>query len=159
VKFDSFFFDGKIILLTNSTPTSGDGRAFASRSLHYCITPTASDMEAIVLSMAKSFSFIDQAKAQEVAQALIERGRQMGFRGVNLRTLQMGYELATSGRPDWRDLFVKVLPAPDPTCLAYLLSSREGSVEAQFHEFQRRTGLSRRTFFYHRSRITRDLRD
>lgn len=154
VKLDSFFFDGKIILLTNYTPTNGDGIALASRSLHYCITPSTSDMEAIVLSMAGSSSFIDQTKAQEVAQILIERGRQTDFRGVNLRALQMGYELSTSGRPDWRALFLKVLPKPDPTHLAYLLSSREGTVEDQFREFHRQTGLSRRTFFYHRARTT-----
>jgi hypothetical protein len=158
VKLDSFFFDGKIILLTNSTPTSGDGRAFASRSLHYCITPTTSDMEAIVLSTAESSRFVDQTRAQKVAQCLLERGRQTDFRGVNLRTLQMGYELATSGRPDWLSLFLKVLPTPDPTHLAYLISSREGTVEAQFREFHRQTGLSRRTFFYHRARVTRDGR-
>ncbi len=154
VKLDSFFFDGKIILLTNSTPTSGDGRAFASRSLHYCVASSVSDMELIILSMATSSKFTDQTKAQEVAQTLIERGKQTDFRGVNLRTLQMGYELATADRPDWRDLLLKVLPTPDPTHLAYLLSSEEGTVEAQFREFHRQTGLSRRTFFYHRARAT-----
>ncbi len=154
VKLDSFFFDGKVILLTNSTPMSGDGRAFASRSLHYCFTPSVSDMETIILSFVDSPAFIDQVKAREVAQILIERGRQINFRGLNLRTLQMGYELATSGRPDWRELFLKILPTPDPTQVAFFLSSREGSVEAQFREFHRQTGLSRRTFFYHRARIS-----
>lgn len=155
VKLDSFLFDGKIILLTNSTPMSGDGAAFASRSLHYCITPTVSEMETIVLQVTASSRFIDQTKAQAVAQCLIERGRQTDFRGVNLRTLQMGYELATSARPNWRELFLKVLPTPDTTRIAYLLSSKSGSVEEQFREFHRQTGLSRRTFFYHRARVAR----
>lgn len=148
-----FFFEGKIILLTNSVPRNGDGAAFASRSLHYCITPSAVEMESLVRSVAKSNVFGDQQIADEVVGFLIERAKQNGFRGVNLRTLQLGYELATSGRSEWKELFGKILPRPDSANVAYLLSTQsQAPVEEQYRQFHRATGLSRRTFFYYRSR-------
>ena len=153
VAVQEFFFDGKIILLTNLVPAGGDGLAFISRSLHYSITPSAEDMENIVRAIASSDRFTDGGLASEVAACLIEQGKKSDFRGVNLRTLHMGYELATSGRGDWKELFVKLLPTADPTRLAYIESSSSNiSVEEQFREFHRQTGLSRRTFFYHRAR-------
>lgn len=154
VDVQEFFFDGKIILLTNLVPSSGDGTAFISRSLHYSITPSTEDMESIVRSVASSGAFIDSKTAGDVADCLIEQAKKSDFRGVNLRTLRMGYELAVSGRNDWKDLFQKLLPPADPTRLAYISSSSSNiSVEEQFREFHRATGLSRRTFFYYRQRV------
>ena len=153
VAIQEFFFDGKIILLTNRVPTGGDGLAFISRSLHYSITPSAEEMENIVRAIALSDRFPDVKLATEVVACLVEQGKKSDFRGVNLRTLHMGYELAISDRSNWKELFVKLLPAEDPTRLAYIdASSINVSVEEQFREFHRQTGLSRRTFFYHRAR-------
>ena len=148
-----FFFEGKVILITNAVPSSGDGMAFVSRSLHYSITPSIQDMEYIVRTAASSPVFSNQNAAAVAANCLIEQGRKADFRGVNLRTLHLGYELAASGRSDWKELFLKLLPAADPIQLAYLKSSdADTSVEQQFRDFYQLTGLSRRTFFYYRQR-------
>jgi hypothetical protein len=149
---EAFFFEGKIILLTNHVPKKGDGAAFVSRSLHYCIAPGPAEMEELIHSVAASSSFSDSALALEVAKLLIERGREADFRGINLRTLRLGYELAKSNTTRWRELFDRLLPSPDPTKTAYLAIMEKGTVEEQFREFHRATGLSRRTFFYYRTR-------
>jgi len=148
-----FFYDGKIILLTNLVPESGDGAAFTSRSLHYCVTPGPLEMEELIHSVASTPSvFPNTALANEVANVLIERGRAANFRGVNLRTLQLGYEMANTNPASWKILFQRLLPTADPFRLAYLSTSTTGTVEDQFREFHRATGLSRRTFFYYKSR-------
>jgi len=148
-----FFFDGKIILLTNAVPSGGDGSAFTSRSLHYCITPSPDEMERIVRSVVGAGVFENVALASEVAELLIEHGKRANFKGVNLRTLNLGYELANSGNGEWKELFGRILPTPDPTSLALRLSTEQSSsVEEQFRSFHQMTGLSRRTFFYYRAR-------
>jgi|JI10StandDraft_1071094.scaffolds.fasta_scaffold306259_2 hypothetical protein len=147
-----FFFDGKIVLLTNMVPKSGDGAAFTSRSLHYCIAPGPIEMEGLLRSVASSPSFPDSDLAREVADVLIDHARAANFQGINLRTLRLGYELAQSKMDNWRELFQRVLPAPDPFRIAYLSTANGGTVEEQFKLFHRATGLSRRTFFYYRSR-------
>jgi hypothetical protein len=148
----AFFFEGKIILLTNGVPKSGDGAAFASRSLHYCIAPGPTDMESLLHSVAVSSSFSDSNLAKEVADILIAHARMANFQGINLRTLRLGYELAQSKLDNWRELFLRLLPAPDPLRIAYLATAEGGTVEDQFKQFHRATGLSRRTFFYYRTR-------
>lgn len=156
IQAKEFFFEGKIIILTNSLPSRGDGSAFSSRSLHYSIVPSISDMENFILEVSKTPAFPNGELANEAAKHLLECGRASDFSGVNLRTLRLGYELAASGRSDWKAIFTRLLPKPDQTRLAFSLASEtNGSVEQQYREFHRATGLSRRTFFYYRSRVGR----
>ncbi len=151
---EAFLFKGKVILLTNLVPKSGDTAAFMSRSLHYRISPEPQEVEQLLSSIASCTSeFPNQDLSREVVSFLTERASSGGFDEVNLRTLKLGYELATSTPEDWKELFLRVLPAPDPNHAVVMSLSSLGSVEDQFREFHRRTGLSRKTFFYHRSRL------
>ncbi len=145
-------FAGKIVLLANCIPAGSDTAAFISRSLHYCIAPSTNDMEVMIRQVARSGTFLNSEQAIQVADYLIQVGKETDFRGVNLRTLQLGYELASTGREDWATLFRRILPSPDCTKLAFMSASNLGSVEEQFREFHRATGLSRRTFFNYRAR-------
>jgi hypothetical protein len=111
VRNNAFFFEGKIVLLANAIPVTGDGAAFTSRSLHYCITPSPVDMETLIWSVASSGHFSNLEVAQSVASLLLERAKTSDFRGVNLRTLQLGYELANSGQSNWKELYERILPS------------------------------------------------
>lgn len=154
VTHPSTSFAGKIILLANSIPQGRDTRAFLSRALYLQIRFDG-DQAAEMLKEASQQReyFEDQGIAEKVAAFLSERARTSEIQAINLRTLQMGYDLARTNPETWQVLLEKLVPRSDPKAVLEDLARSDLSVEEQSREFSRLTGLSRRTFFKYRKRM------
>ena len=89
------------------------------------------------------------------------QSRKMNLSKVNLRTLKMGYELATTHPEGWRELCLYLLPQKleDSDLISQLLRSG-ASAREQEAKFAASTGKSRRTFYNYKKRmgLTRQYR-
>jgi hypothetical protein len=147
-------FSGKIILLANSIPQGEDSKAFLSRSLHLQIHFNAEQAAQMLREASEQIEYFDdQETAQSIATFLCERALTQGTSSVNLRALQMGYELARANPNNWQQLLEKLIPNRNPISISGSLAMSNLPVEEQFREFSRLTGLSRRTFFNYRDRV------
>lgn len=146
-----FVFSGKIILLANAVPKGSDCRAFLSRTLHLCIRFSSEQISEMLKSAcANTHYFEDQQTASLVADFLSKRALTADCSSMNLRTLQLGYELAKTNPDQWQHLLDRLIPKLDARSLVAGLEGSPLSVEEQSREFSRATGLSRRTFFKYR---------
>ncbi len=154
----NFVFSGKIILLCNSLPRGGNTSSFLSRTLHYELGFSLEEWRTLLRQAANNPNYFpNSVLANNVAEFLIERGTKISTLGdISLRTLQLGYELASRAPGEWRSLLEKLLPPLDPATLVTQLALRDDSVESQCRAFNNATGLSERTFFYYRSRLRVD---
>lgn len=156
-------FKGKIIVLTNALPQTPQAQAFISRSLYYQLDIEASAIEQHLLKAASDPErFTNNALAQEVAQFLGLQAEHHSTSVISLRTLRLGYELAMVSKDRWQTLLLKALPKVKvcPKELVVDLSKTEMIVEEQVAAFIKKTGLSRRRFFYFREAlgIRKDVR-
>lgn len=150
-----FEFRGKLILLTNGTSGAAEKTGLGSRSLHFQMRLSRSAMGQILVDAAKNKErFPDQTISQAVADFLVKR-IEHGVPGINLRTLELGYELAQVDPNTWACTMMKLLPGVAPEHLIEQLSSSDLPVERQAQTFSQATGLSRRTFFNYR-RLARE---
>ena len=83
---------------------------------------------------------------------LCERARTSEIQAINLRTSQMGYDLARTNPDTWEALLEKLVPQSNARTVLEDLAQSDLSVEEQSREFNRLTGLSRRTFFKYRKK-------
>lgn len=144
-------FTGKLILLTNVVPESADVAAFMSRALPYRISLDRELITDMLKTAAKSRQhYEDENLATEVADYIIEQLDRIDWSGLNLRSLEMAYELAKLNRDNWKDLLIPVLPGVSPEQLVSQLMKSEMTSTEQEKEFIRVTGLSRRSFFNYR---------
>jgi len=147
-------FSGKIILLANSVPQGRDIRAFLSRTLYLQIRFDGEQAAQMLEEASKLIAYFeDQKIAQRVAEFLGERARNGGLQSINLRTLQMAYDLARTNPENWEKLLGKLVPDRNPKAILEFLAHSNLPVEEQSREFSRMTGLSRRTFFNYRDRL------
>ena len=150
-------FSGKLILLANSIPKGRDTRAFLSRTLYLQIQFNGDEVASMLQEASRQIHYFeDQTIAHSVAEFLADRARNSKSLSVNLRTLQMGYELARTNPETWQILLGKLVPHTSPTVILESLAQSDMPVEEQYREFTRQTGLSRRTFFKYRQQM--DLR-
>src|SRR5262249_24258692 len=143
----AFEFTGKLILLANGLPAVADVEAFKSRALYYPIRLIEVQRAGMLYEAALSpRHYSDPSLATRVAKHLLEK-----LSGVaNVRTLNLGYELALENPDSWEFLLDRMIPNESPRELARSLATGGGTVNAQIRVFQRTTGLSRRTFFNYR---------
>jgi hypothetical protein len=150
VKQGSFEFSGKLILLTNSPPPRRYSDAVLSRMLYLNIILAKEDVADMLRVAAKSNEhYKDSSLAQSVAVWLISLLGEIDHTRVNLRTMRLGYELASKHPDSWQEILRGLLPR-SARWLAKSLRYNGGNVEEQAREFSKQTGLSRRTFFNYR---------
>lgn len=148
-------FTGKLILLTNVLPSGKETEAFLSRCLNYQIGLTDADVREMLVSASQSpIHFPDSKLALEVAQYLADDRTQIDLMRVNLRTLKMGYDLASTHPKAWQELFQHLLPkavAPKDKVAAILTSGL--SNKEQEAKFLATTGKSRRSYYNHKKKL------
>lgn len=152
----SIDFKGKMIVLTNALPTTPQAQAFRSRALNYRLDISRHNIaEHLVAAASSAGRFADAPVATEVARFLGQQADHHDAEHISLRTLRLGYELATVNPSRWKDLLLKALPrvAVDPKQLVLDLSQQGSKVELQAATFMEQTGLSRRRFFYFREQL------
>jgi len=146
---DGVDFAGKLIVLTNYLPDSPQAVAFKNRALNYRLdVPREQVGELLLAAAASKDHFRDTKLACEVARFLGEQALFHGSSEISLRTLRMGYELASVDPERWRPLLVKGLPSRTPEALVQELASSKLKVREQEELFIRQTGLHRRKFYY-----------
>lgn len=161
-------FSGKLILLTNTIPSGKETEAFLSRCLSYRIRLREDDVTRMLLDAAKSKHYFPKMElALEVAHFIVDKTTCTDLMKVSLRTLKMGYDLATTHPESWRELFTHLLPSREAP---YLDVSRSRSETKEIHgvheilrsglspkeqeeRFVRVTGKSRRTFYNYKKRL------
>ena len=149
---NKFVFSGKVILLTNSTSGITAKMGLLSRSLHFRIRlPKLAKAQVLADVAGNSDRFPDQVASASVTEFLVEQMEQ-GVRGINLRTLELGYELIQADSTNWISVMKQLLPGPSPKQILRQLRESDMSVEEQAKSFSDATGLSRRTFFNQRKK-------
>ena len=151
---DSVDFSGKLIVLTNYLPESPQAGAFKNRALNYRLDVTKEKIGELLLVAAKSVEhFADTKLSTDVARFL---GQQAHFHGpseISLRTLRVGYELASVDPVRWQELLLKGLPSPDPQQVVVELQRSSLKVKDQEEIFIKQTGMQRRKFYYIREQL------
>lgn len=150
---DEFFFEGKLIIICNSFPSTPDAVAVKSRSFPYKIDIDSVMAKKLLRQAAENTVWYPNIeRAREVAMYLSDKICASSLRQISYRTLQMGYELAQHNSEQWRDLLERMVSyAPeDPQKVVRQLSQRGLRVKEQARVFEESTGLKRRTFFKYR---------
>lgn len=153
---EEFVFDGKLIIVCNSFPTTSDAEAVKSRSFPRRIEIAPDEAKALLIAAAKDkVWFKDSKKAVSVASFLISRITQKSLSQISYRTLQMGYELAEHNPDSWKELLggMVATPSVDPKILVRKLAKEGLKVKDQARHFEEVTGLKRRTFFKYRQEL------
>jgi len=141
----SFTFRGKLILLTNSIPSGHETDAFLSRALVLKLRFGTSEISEMLRQAAESEEhFENRDLARTVANGLVELNAGHDGVEVNLRSLQIAYDLAQTNPDNWMELLKRIYPMQNPQQIVTDLQSSEVPVETQAREFMRKTGLSRR---------------
>ncbi len=151
---DCVDFSGKLIVLKNYLPDSPQAGAFKNRALNYRLDVSRAKIGGLLLDAAQSKAHFDNTKlAIEVAEFL---GQQALFHGpseISLRTLRMGYELASVDSVRWQELLLKGLPRRNHEQLVEELARSGLKVKEQEELFLRQTGVHRRKFYYLREQL------
>ena len=151
---DSVDFKGKLVVLTNYLPDSPQAFAFRNRALSYRLDVSKERVGDLLMAAAKSEAhFADIRLSTEVARFLGQQALIYGSSEISLRTLQMGYELASVDPTGWRGLLMSGLPRADPQQIVQELGRSSMKVKEQEELFIRQTGLQRRKFYYIREQI------
>lgn len=148
-------FSGKLILLTNVVPAGKETEAFLSRCLSYRISIDSDEAKQMLLSAAISAKHFPKPDiAQAVARFLVDDMTRVDVTKINLRTLKMGYDLATTHPEGWRELFIHLLPRTrnDGDLLMEIFQSGLSTKE-QEAKFVASTGKSRRTYYNFKKRL------
>lgn len=157
-------FDGKMIILTNDMPKNPASRALVSRALHYRIAIRNESIPSLLSEASTSAEHFEKTDvAKSVVDFLIDKNNGFDYSELSLRTLEIGYELA-SHDDGWKDTLSKVVAKTKgfksiieqierPNDLIRSLASSYKSLGEQCREFQRITGKSRRTFYYQRGKV------
>lgn len=152
---EEFLFEGKLIIVCNSFPTTADAEAVKSRSFPYKISISPVFAKELLKKAAQNTTlYPDTRKAKEVVRFLSAKISPVSLQQISYRTLQMGYELARHNEL-WRDLLKRMVVATptDPKKLVRQLSRRKIKVKDQIRLFEDSTGLRRRTFFKYRREL------
>lgn len=154
VETGQIMFGGKLILLTNAVPANSDVQAFLSRTLYLHLQFGPEEVGAMLKEAAtKTEYYPNTAMALEVADHLIASLSKRDSERINLRTLQLGYELIQANPETWKELLDRLLPKTDPHFIAEKILQSASGPEDQARQFTRLTGLSRRTFFNYRKEM------
>jgi hypothetical protein len=143
-------FEGKIIVLTNALPSMPQAQAFKSRALYYRLDIKRETIEQhLVLAAKAKGRFTNPKLALEVARFLGTQARHHEADHISLRTLRLGYELASVNNDRWQSLLLNALPNVqlDPRNLLGDLAGTGMRIEEQAGIFMQQTGLGRRRFF------------
>lgn len=154
---DEFFFEGKLIVICNSFPSTPDAEAVKSRSFPYKIDIDPAMAKKFLEEAAENTTWYPNTeRAREVAQYLSNKICTSSIRQISYRTLQMGYELAQHNSEQWRDLLERMITCTpdDPKKVVRQLSQRGIKVKEQARLFEVSTGLKRRTFFKYRRALS-----
>jgi hypothetical protein len=151
-------FSGKIILLTNTLPAGREIQAFLSRCLNFRITFTENQIKKMILEAALSTKhFADTGVARLVAQFIVSQGDRVDYSQVNLRTLRLGYELASTQSRGWMEVLPHLLPTKVVSkveeMMATALINPSLPSRLQESEFRTQTGKSRRTFYNYKKKL------
>lgn len=149
----SVVFSGKIILLTNQMPLGHTVSSFLSRSLFYKFSFSPSEAAELLRSAAVTNG---GAVAIEVAEFLAKQVEDVGPGRISFRTFELGCEVARIHPGNWAELLSSLLPKSNYSGLVLELAATGVSVRAQCLEFQKQTGLSERTFYNYRSKISQE---
>jgi hypothetical protein len=148
-------FSGKIILLTNTLPQGKETQAFLTRCLSYRISFTEAEIKKMLLSAVESNEYFKNLSlARAVAKFLVHPSLNVDFSQLNLRTLRLGYELATTQPEHWKELLPNLLPRASSKMNAGKMPSLDSTLPVKRLEnsFISSTGMSRRTFYYQRKK-------
>lgn len=148
-------FSGKLILLTNTLPAGKETDAFLSRCLSYRLSFDKAEIRRLLLISAQSEEFFPDSKISlSVARYLTNSKLDLDLYKINLRTLKMGYELATLHPDSWRDLIRHLLPLKKPVESRTADIFQEG-VPAKMQEarFMETTGKSRRSYYNYKRKL------
>ena len=153
---DEFSFEGKLIIICNSFPSTADAEAVRSRSFPCKIEVTSSRAKELLERAARDKAWYpDTKKAGEVAKFLCARLTSGSLNQMSYRTLQMGYELAQHNSHQWKELLERMIVSvpEDPKKLIRKLAGQGLKVKEQIRIFEESTGLKRRTFFKYRKAL------
>lgn len=151
---DMVDYSGKLIVLTNHVPDTPQTAAFKNRALNYQLRVTKEMIGSLLLTAAKSKEhFSDTRLATDVARFLGQQAHYHGPNEISLRTLRMGYELASVDQERWQDLLLKGLPTPDPHQVVIELDRSTMKVKEQEALFTKQTGFQRRKFYQIREQL------
>ena len=108
-----FYFEGKLIVLTNYMTELPQARAFVNRALNYKIEIRAKEIRSLFLEAAKSREYFpNRDQAAIVARFVADQAKNFAPGKISLRDLTRAYEFA-SYFPEtaaWQNLFLKTLP-------------------------------------------------
>lgn len=153
---DEFVFNGKLIIICNSFPSTPDAEAIRSRSFPYRIDISITRAKDLLIKAASDKNWYpDTKKSQAVVKFLSSRLTSGSLSQISYRTLQMGYELARHNTNQWENLLgTMIVSIPeDPKKLIRKLAKQDLKVKEQLQRFEEITGLKRRTFFKYRKEM------
>jgi DNA polymerase III delta prime subunit len=153
---EEFEFEGKVVIVCNTFPSTSDASAVRSRAFPYAFEVSERKARELIIMAAQNpkwFKNIELAK--KVADYLCGIITSSNLSQISYRTLQMGYELAEHNPDDWQLLFGRMIAVDveDPYKLVRKLSKEQISVREQLSRFERATGYKRRTFFKYRREL------
>jgi len=151
-----FEFTGKLVIVCNSFPNTPDGDAIKSRAFCRRVDIELSQAKKMILNAAQDERWYRNTDvATEVAEFLVKKLNKETLPHVSFRTLKKGYRLAEIHADSWQELLQDTLPSEKltPEELVKKLSKEKIKVEEQAKIFQEKTGFTRRTFFYYRTKL------
>ncbi len=153
-------FKGKVIVLTNSIPSTPAALAFCSRSLKYEIVVEAEQVPQLLMDAVQSNKVAEEKDvASQVATFLGEQIGQYDASKFNLRTLEQGIDFATHSPDLWQHMLLAILPKRGEIITAIPTKNKPQiqivldldrsslRIQEQVIQFERLTGQKRRTFF------------
>ena len=151
---EEFIFTGKLIIVCNSFPKTLDAQAIYSRCLSWTLKFSKDQaLKALFLASENEMFFKNTKLSKNIAEYLIQRVDDLET--LNYRTLKMGYEIALYNQ-DWKELLSQMIPyrqKKDPLTTILNLDSKGLSVKNQRVEFEKITGLKRRSFYGIRKKL------
>lgn len=153
---EEFEFQGKLIIIGNSFPSTSDADAIRSRAFPCKIEITVDKAKILLKSAANNSKWYEYTtQALHVADFLCQSLNPGNLSQISYRTLQMGYELAEHNPDDWETLLAGMFSAgnEDPKKLVLKLAKEKITVSEQLNRFEIATGMKRRTFFKYRQEL------
>ena len=153
---DEFIFNGKLVIICNSFPSTPDAEAIRSRSFPYRIDISITKAKELLAKAASDKKWYpDTKKSQDIVNFLTSRLTSGSLSQISYRTLQMGYELARHNADQWEMLLGTMITSTpeNPKKLIRKLARQDLKVKEQLQRFEEITGLKRRTFFKYRKEM------